>query len=132
MAFSILDNNLYWIVNDQGSLLLVVSSLGGSFISETELTPPSGTTALSGLAWFPSTNSLWTNDFENDQYLEMNMDGSFTGNSFANPQSTGAAGAFGLGLSVAQDILLLNSSLTSRSAHLLQIAQAWSSESIEW
>ena len=105
MAFSVLDNNLYWIVNDQGSLLLVVSSLGGSFISETELTPPSGTTALSGLTWFPSTNSLWTNDFENDQYLEMTMDGSFTGNSFANPQSSGAAGAFGLGLSVAQDIL---------------------------
>ena len=105
MAYSVLDNNLYWIVNDQGSLLLVVSSLGGSFISETELTPPSGTTALSGLAWFPSTNTLWTNDFDNDQYLEMNMDGSFTGNSFANPQSSGAAGAFGLGLSVAQDIL---------------------------
>ncbi|MGB1810518.1 MAG: hypothetical protein ACPHQT_09590 [Planctomycetota bacterium] len=105
MAFSVLDNNLYWIVNDQGSLLLVVSSLGGSFISETELTPPSGTTALSGLTWFPSTNTLWTNDFENDQYLEMNMDGSFTGNSFGNPQSSGAAGAFGLGLSVAQDIL---------------------------
>ncbi|MFL2858887.1 MAG: hypothetical protein ACJ0DK_10845 [Planctomycetota bacterium] len=105
MAYSVLDSNLYWIVNDQGSLLLVVSSLGGSFISETELTPPSGTTALSGLAWFPSSNSLWTNDFENDQYLEMNMDGSFTGNSFANPQSSGTAGAFGLGLSVAQDIL---------------------------
>lgn len=105
MAYSVLDSNLYWIVNDQGSLLLVVSSLGGSFISETELTPPSGTTALSGLTWFPSSNSLWTNDFENDQYLEMNMDGSFTGNSFANPQSSGTAGAFGLGLSVAQDIL---------------------------
>ena len=105
MAFYVLDNNLYWIVNDQGSLLLVVSSLGGSFISETELTPPSGTTALSGLTWFPSTNTLWTNDLENVQYLEMNMDGSFTGNSFANPQSSGTAGAFGLGLSVAQDII---------------------------
>ena len=104
LAFAGIDSNLYWIVNDQGSLLLVVSSLGGSFISETELSPPSGTTALSGLTWFPSTNTLWTNDFENDQYLELNLDGSFTGNSFPNPQSSGAAGAFGLGLSVVQDL----------------------------
>lgn len=104
MAFAAIDSNLYWIVNDQGSLLLVSSSLGGSFISETELTPPSGTTALSGLAWFPSTNTLWTNDFENDLYLEMNMDGTFTGNSFANPQTSGTAGAFGLGISVVQDL----------------------------
>ena len=104
LAFTPIDNSLYWIVNDQGSLLLVTSSLGGSFISEAELSPPAGTTSLSGLTWYPSTNTLWTNDFENDQYLEMNLDGSFTGNSFANPQSSGAAGAFGLGISVVQDL----------------------------
>ncbi|OUU23021.1 MAG: hypothetical protein CBC13_06700 [Planctomycetia bacterium TMED53] len=106
LAWSGFDNNLYWIVNDQGALLLVVSSLGGNLISETPLTVPSGATSLSGLAWLPNTNTFWTNDFENDTYLEMATDGSFTGNSFPNPALGGtSAGAFGLGLAVVQDLV---------------------------
>ncbi len=105
MAWSAFDNNLYWIVNDQGNLLLVISSLGGNLISETPLTVPSGSTSLSGLAWFPSTNSFWTNDFENDTYLELSAGGTFTGNSFLNPALNGtSAGAFGLGITVVQDL----------------------------
>lgn len=104
LAWNGFDNSLYWIVNDQGNLLLVISSLGGNQIAEFPLTVPSGSTTLSGLAWSPGTNTLWTNDFENDTYLELSADGTFTGNSFNNPESVGSAGAFGLGLTVVQDL----------------------------
>lgn len=105
LSWSGIDNNLYWIINDQGNDLLVVSSLGGSLISETPLNLPAGVTSLTGLAWFPSSNSFWTNDFENDTYHELLPDGTFTGQTFGNPEQDGsAAGAFGLGITVVQDL----------------------------
>jgi len=98
------EDALYWLVNDQGSMKLAISSSGGNLISETELTLPAGTSTITGLAWNAGTGNLWSNDLQNDVYLELQTDGTFTGNSFQNPESTSTtAGAFGLGLAIILD-----------------------------
>ncbi len=96
---------LYWLVNDQGALILASSSSGGNLIgTPVVLDLPIGTTTVTGLEWHPGTGNLWTNDLQGDAYLELSPDGSFSGNSFSNPEATSpGAGAFGLGLSIMLD-----------------------------
>lgn len=95
---------LYWLVNDQGSRLLVTSSSGGNLISQIPLAVPAGVLTVSGLTWNPGTGNYWTNDRESDTYLELQSDGTFTGASFTNPEAdSGGAGAFGLGLTSVLD-----------------------------
>lgn len=95
---------LYWLVNDQGSRLLVTSSSGGNLISQIPLNVPAGVLTISGLTWNPSTGNYWTNSVEDDTYLELQSDGTFTGASFSNPEAVaGGAGAFGLGLTSVLD-----------------------------
>ncbi|MGE4620136.1 MAG: hypothetical protein AAEJ04_10045 [Planctomycetota bacterium] len=102
VAWNTDEDVLYWIVNDQGSRLLVTSSSGGNLISQVPLTLPAGVLTVTGLTWNPATGNFWTNDLDNDVYHELLSDGSFTGNSFSNP-AAGGAGAFGLGLTSVLD-----------------------------
>jgi hypothetical protein len=96
---------LYWLINDQGALILASSSSGGNLIgTPVVLDLPVGTTTVTGLEWHPGTGNLWTNDLQGDAYLEFSPDGTFSGNSFLNPETTSTgAGAFGLGLSIMLD-----------------------------
>jgi hypothetical protein len=95
---------LYWLVNDQGTRYLVTSSSGGILISQTAITVPVGVPTIIGLTWNPATGNYWTNDVQNDTYLELLSDGTFTGASFINPEAVaGGAGAFGLGLTSVLD-----------------------------
>ncbi|MDE0960698.1 MAG: hypothetical protein OSB09_07950 [Planctomycetota bacterium] len=95
---------LYWLVVHEGLHQLVISSSGGSLISQTPLDLPAGTLEVTGLAWHAGTGSYWTNDWNNDVYLELLNDGSFTGNSFQNPEvEAPSAEVFGLGISIMLD-----------------------------
>lgn len=95
---------LYWLINDQGTRYLVTSSSGGILISQTAVTAPAGVLTISGLTWNPQTGNYWTNDVQNDTYLELLADGTFTGASFGNPEAeAGGAGAYGLGLTSVLD-----------------------------
>ena len=95
---------LYWLVNDQGTRYLVTSSSGGILISQTAISVPVGVPTISGLTWNPATGNYWTNAVQNDTYLELLSDGTFTGASFSNPEASGGgAGAFGLGLTSVLD-----------------------------
>ncbi len=104
VAWNSAEDVLYWLVNDSGSRLLVTSSSGGILISETPLDVPAGVLTISGLTWNPGTGNFWTNSVDDDTYLELQADGTFTGASFSNPEAiAGGAGAFGLGLTSVLD-----------------------------
>ena len=94
------ENSLYWLVKIAQETRLVKSSNGGNQIaggSTTLTVPPGG--YLAGLTWNESTGTFWTNDIENDVYLELTIDGSFTGNEITSPGTTTFGGqAHGIGL----------------------------------
>ena len=94
------ENALYWIVEIAQDVMLVKSSNGGNAIvgGSTPITVPPGG-HLAGLTWNLSTETFLTNDIQNDVYLEMNIDGTFTGNQITNPGTTSFGGqAHGIGL----------------------------------
>jgi hypothetical protein len=97
---------LYWLVEDQGQNWLVSSSSGGIWISQTPIELPAGINGVTGLAWHAGTGNYWTNAYDDDLYLEFLSDGTFSGNSFQNPEViTATAEVFGLGLTITLDPL---------------------------
>ncbi|MBT7129215.1 MAG: hypothetical protein HN891_00690 [Planctomycetes bacterium] len=97
---------LYWLVEDQGQNWLVSSSSAGILISQTPIELPAGITEVTGLAWHAGTGNYWTNAYDDDLYLEFLSDGTFSGNSFQNPEViTATAEVFGLGLTITLDPL---------------------------
>ncbi len=98
LAWHSVEDRLYWIADQgAGSQLLVTSTLSGTLQGATmPLTVPSGGT-LSGLTFMPESETFWTVDLENDLYLELAPDGTFTGNQFASP-GTSSFGDFSYGL----------------------------------
>ena len=95
-------DELYWVMETGSTDRWVRSTLDGALISNTPIT---GYLAdFAGLTWNPGTGTFWTLDFLSDTYIELDLSGAFTGNSFQVPSAAPFGGlAFGLGITAVDD-----------------------------
>ena len=106
------EDRLYWLVEGGVGPRLVISTSGGSLVSDTMITGAPAGGFLSGLTYKPDTDTFWTSDIVGDQYLELDAMGVTTGATFTSPGLTQFGGdAYGLGLTAVLESEFLTSYL---------------------